>query len=211
MNEVQTAYDAVATEYAGKFFRELEFKPFDQKMLDLFSEPRLHTGKVCEVGCGPGEVSVYLAARGVHVYGIDISKEMVHTARRLSPDIQFEVENMLSMSAHNDSLAGIVGFYAIVNLTKEEITRAFAEFYRSLQPSAPLLLSFHVGDEVLHVTEFLGKPASLDFFFYPVETIRNMLMEAGFTIDEVIVRSPYPEVEHPSQRGYVFVKKPPTA
>ena len=71
-----------------------------------------------------------------------------------------------------------------------------------------LLLSFHVGNEILHVTDFLGKPVSLDFLFYPTEVIRELLEEVGFEIEEVVVRSAYREVEHPSQRAYVFAKKP---
>ncbi len=208
MNPIQAAYDAVADEYAEKFFHELTAKPLDRKLLDLFAERRLVPGRVCEVGCGPGEVAAYLARTGVDVYGIDISEKMIETACRLSPTIHFEQGDMLSLNAADDSLAGIVGFYAIVNLGKEEIQTACAEFRRVLRPSAPILLSFHVGDETVHVTDFLGRPASLDFFFYPVDTIRAFLEDAGLRIDEVIVRSPYVEVEYPSQRAYIFAAEP---
>lgn len=207
MNQIRAAYDTVASEYADKFFHELDHKPLDRKLLDLFCERTLKPGLVCEVGCGPGEVAAYLSPRGIDVYGVDISEEMVQTARRLSPSIRFERGDMLSLSADDDSLAGVVGFYAIVNLSKGEVRRACAEFHRKLRASAPLLLSFHAGDETLHLTEFLGKPASLDFFFYPVEVIMGMLEQVGFRIDEVIVRSPYETVEHPSQRAYIFAKK----
>jgi ubiquinone/menaquinone biosynthesis C-methylase UbiE len=175
--------------------------------LDLFCERRAKSGRVCEVACGPGEVAAYVANAGVHVYGIDISEKMIEVARRLSPTIHFETGDMASLNADDNSLAGIVGFYAIVNLSKQEIERALSEFYRTLQASAPLLLSFHVGDETLHVTDFLGKSTSLDFIFYPVETIKTMLESAGFHVDEIVVRSPYVAVEHPSQRAYVFARK----
>ena len=207
INHVEAAYDSVATEYADKFFHELEAKPLDRKFLDLFSARTAKSGRVCEVGCGPGEVAAYLARSGVNVYGIDISGKMIEVARGLSPAIHFERGNMLSLSSEDNSLAGIVGFYAIVNLSQLEIEKAFAEFYRTLQKGAPLLLSFHVGDEILHVTDFLGKPAALDFVFYPVETIRTMLERVGFRVDEIVIRSPYVAVEHPSQRAYVFATK----
>jgi ubiquinone/menaquinone biosynthesis C-methylase UbiE len=181
LNTVKAAYDSVAKEYAGRFFHELAAKPLDQKLLDMFSERVAQAGRVCEVGCGPGEVAAYLARVGVHVYGIDISEKMIDVARRLSPAIHFEQGDMLSLQADDNSLAGIVGLYAIVNLSKPEVESAFAEFYRTLQPAAPLLLSFHVGDEILHVTDFLGKPASLDFIFYPVEIIGLCLNEQDFT------------------------------
>ncbi|RPH37884.1 class I SAM-dependent methyltransferase [bacterium] len=207
MNQVQTAYDIMAAEYAEKFFHELDHKPLDRKLLDLFCERRGKSGRVCEVGCGPGEVAVYLASRGVDVYGVDISGKMIEIARRLSPAIHFEIGDMLSLQAEDNSLAGIVGFYAIVNLTKSEIERAFAEFHRVLQTSAPLLIGFHAGDETLHITEFQGKHIELDFFLYPVNVVKEMLVSAGFHVDEVITRSPYEAVEYPSQRAYIFARK----
>ena len=207
MNQVQTAYDSVAAEYAEKFFHELDHKPLDRLLLDLFCERIARSGRVCEVGCGPGEVAVYLTNHGAHVYGVDISEKMIQTARRLSPTIHFETGDMLSLQADNNSLAGIVGFYAIVHLSRAEMERAFSEFYRTLQTSAPLLLSFHVGNETLHLSEFLGNPTSLDFYFYPVDTIRTLLTNAGFHVTEVVVRSPYETIEHPSQRAYVFARK----
>jgi hypothetical protein len=34
------------------------------------------------------------------------------------------------------------------------------------------------------------------------------LKAAGFEIEEVIEREPYPEVEHQSRRAYIFARKP---
>ncbi len=207
MNIVQDAYDLVADEYAKQFFHELDGKPLDRKLLDLFSERVLRPGTVCEVGCGPGEITAYLAPKGLDILGIDVSPNMIDVARRLSPAIRFEVGDMLSMAAPENSFSGIVGFYAIVNLTKADIEKAFSEFYRTLRTSAPLLLSHHVGDETIRVSEFLGKAVTLDFFFYPVDTVCATLKVAGFSIEEVLVRSPYEGVEYPSQRAYIFAKK----
>ena len=204
---IRVAYDGVAEAYAAKFFHELDAKPLDRKLLDLFSERVVAGGHVCEVGCGPGEVSVYLAGKGVPVHGIDISDKMVEVARRLSPGLHFEQGDMLALEAGESTLGGLVAFYAIVNLTREEVARAFAEFFRVLRPSAPVLLSFHAGDETLHVTDFLGIPFSIDFVFHPVDAIVSLLKDAGLRVDEVIVRSPYAAVEHPSRRAYIFASK----
>ncbi len=34
------------------------------------------------------------------------------------------------------------------------------------------------------------------------------LRGVGFEIDEVIEREPYPDVEHPSRRAYIFARRP---
>jgi len=207
INQVQSTYDSVADEYAQKFFHELDHKPLDRLLLDIFCERVAGSGSVCEVGCGPGEISVYLKNRGIDVYGVDISERMIQTATRLSPGIRFETGDMRSLRAESNSLAGIVGFYAIVNLSRPEVETAFAEFHRTLRVSAPLLLSFHVGNEKLSMSEFLGKPVSLDLYLYPVDAIKAMLAGVGFHVGEVIVRSPHETIEYPSQRAYVFARK----
>jgi len=58
-------YDRVAEKYAAAFFDELERKPFDRALLDRFAAAAAGRGRVCDVGCGPGHVGRYLAARGV--------------------------------------------------------------------------------------------------------------------------------------------------
>jgi hypothetical protein len=80
---------------------------------------------------------------------------------------------------------------------------------RVLQPGGLTLLAFHVGDEIVHVDELWGRHISLDFsLFLPLVTRRHS-EAAGFEVEEIIERGPYaPEVEHQSQRAYVFARKP---
>jgi AraC family transcriptional regulator len=76
---------------------------------------------------------------------------MIKIARQLSPDVAFHTGNMFSLKLRNNSLAGIAAFYAIVNIPRELLSPAFKEIARVLQPQGVLLLSFHIGDKVLHV------------------------------------------------------------
>jgi hypothetical protein len=79
---------------------------------------------------------------------------------------------------------------------------------RALQPGGLILLAFHVGDDTAHVEELWGRHISLDFFLFPPLAIRRHLEAAGFEIEEIIERGPYvPDVEHQSQRAYVFARK----
>jgi hypothetical protein len=78
---------------------------------------------------------------------------------------------------------------------------------RTLLPDGLLLLAFHAGDEVLREEELWGQKISLDFLFFQPSEIRLGLEAAGFTIEEVIEREPYPEVEYQSRRAYIFARK----
>jgi SAM-dependent methyltransferase len=205
----QVGYDAVAEEYAARFFDELAAKPLDRALLDCLAELTRGRGTVADIGCGPGQIARYLADHGAKAMGIDLSPEMVRLAQRLSPDIPFRVGDMLALDLEDNSLGGIVAFYSVIHAPPEQIPQVMREFYRVLRPNGLALLAFHIGDDVVHRDEWWEKPVSLDFHFYQLETLTRRLEEAGFRIEAKFERAPYVgSVEHPSQRGYLLARKP---
>lgn len=211
--DVQVTYNRIAEEYARRIYDELRHKPLDRQLLDRFAASVPDSaGVVCELGCGPGQVARYLQGRGLQVRGMDMSEEMLTHARQLNPGITFEPGDMRALPVKDNSWAGIVAFYAIVNLQSEEIPQVFREMIRVLIPGGQLLLSFHVGDDTLHVEDNVwGCGVTLETTFFRVSTISDFLREAGFTIGEIIEREPYaPEVEYQSRRAYIFAQKPRT-
>jgi ubiquinone/menaquinone biosynthesis C-methylase UbiE len=116
---------------------------------------------------------------------------------------------MLALELDDNSLAGIVAFYAIVNMPEDWLARAFREMIRVLVPGGLLLLAFHTGDQTVRVEEMWGRAVALDFFFFDPQSIRSKLETAGLVVVDLIERGPYaPEIEHQSHRAYVFAKKP---
>jgi ubiquinone/menaquinone biosynthesis C-methylase UbiE len=206
--EVQSVYDRVAEDYAEHFRDEMDNKPFDRKMLDWLIEKVGGLGVICDLGCGPGQVARYLQDHGAKACGVDISSGMVEQARKLNTDIAFEQGDMLGLSnVADNSYAGIAAFYAIVNLQPSSLAQALREMRRVLREDGVLLLTFHIGQEIKHLDEWWGKEVSIDFFFYETEKVKDSLKDAGFVLDEVIERGPYPEVEYQSRRAYIFARK----
>jgi ubiquinone/menaquinone biosynthesis C-methylase UbiE len=115
---------------------------------------------------------------------------------------------MLSLPLADSSLAGVIAFYSIVHFSHVELRLAFDEMHRVLQPGGWVLLAFHIGEGSVHVDEFLGHAVSLDFVFFDTQNIGEELIEVGFAVDDVIAREPYPDVEYPSRRAYLFARKP---
>jgi SAM-dependent methyltransferase len=206
-NPVRESYDRIAEEYARRIFGELRHKPLDRELLDRFARETNRRGDVCDMGCGPGHVARYLRDAGASIFGLDLSPGMLAQARKLSPDIPFREANMMSLTIADGTLAGIAAFYAIVNISRQSLPLVFREMQRTLLPDGLLLLAFHAGDEVLREEELWGKKISLDFLFFQPSEIRLGLEAAGFTIEEVIEREPYPEVEYQSRRAYIFARK----
>lgn len=206
--DCQASYDRVADEYVRRIFDELQHKPLDRELLDRFAASVRDVGPVCDMGCGPGHVARYLHERGVQVSGIDLSPQMVEQARRLTPAIEFRQGDMLALDAADESWAGIAAFYSIIHIPRGDLPQALRELHRVLRPGGTLLLAFHIGDDSIHLDEWWGQKVCVDFFFFRSDEMSQYLRDAGFEIEEIIERDPYPDVEHPSRRSYIFARRP---
>ena len=133
---------------------------------------------------------------------------MVNEARRLYPGVDFQQGNMLDLcDVPDQTFAGIAAFYSIIHIPREFVIRALQELRRVLQPAGVLLLTFHLGNEIIHRDEWWDKQVHLDFIFFETAEMKEYLASAEFELDEVIERDPYRDVEYPSRRGYIFAKK----
>jgi SAM-dependent methyltransferase len=206
---VRASYDRIAAAYACHYANELLHKPLDRELLSRFAAEVKGRGDVCDMGCGPGHIARYLRDTGVvNVFGLDLSPRMAEQARQLNPDITFQLGNMMTLDLRDASLGGIVAFYAIVNIPEKLLPTVFGETWRVLKPRGRLLLSFHIGDEIVRPDELPGQPVSMDFFFFQPAAITKRIEAAGFAIEDVVERAPYgPEVEYQSRRAYIFAAK----
>jgi SAM-dependent methyltransferase len=206
-NSIRDSYDRLAEEYARRIADELQYKPLDRELLDRFAKMTRGRGDVCDMGCGPGHVARYLRDAGASVFGFDLSPGMLEQARKLNSDIPFRQGNMLSLDIADGTLAGIAAFYAVVNIPRQSLPLVFREMRRVLRPDGLLLLAFHAGNEVIREEELWGQKISMDFLFFQPSEIRIGLETAGLIVEEVVEREPYPDVEYPSRRAYIFARK----
>lgn len=204
----QAAYDAVADEYVRRIFGELQHKPLDRQWLDRFAATVREAGPACDMGCGPGHVARYLHEQGVQVCGLDLSPALVERARRLNAGIEFRQGDIMKLAEPDGAFAGIVAFYSLIHIPRGDMARTLRELRRVLMPGASLLLSFHIGDEMIHLDEWWGQKVCVDFHFFQPTEMSGWLRAAGFEIEEIIEREPYPEIEHRSRRAYIFSRRP---
>ena len=206
--DVRDSYDRVAGEYARRIAGELAHKPLDRTLLDAFAERVRGAGPVADPGCGPGHVAHYLAGRGVEASGIDLSPRMVERARELHPGVPFGVGDLTALEAADGSWAGAVAYYSLIHLPRPSVAPALAEIARVLRPGAPLFVAFHAGEETRHMDEWWGHPVTLDFVFFTPDEMSGNLRHAGFEVEQVTEREPYPEVEARTRRACITAVKP---
>src|SRR6185437_1389933 len=112
-DETQRSYDRIASEYAQQFGDELDHKPLERQLLDDVAQHV--TGRIADVGCGPGHVAHYLHECGADVVGFYLSPAMLEQARKRSPDIPFFQADMRALPLEDESLNGIVAFYCLID------------------------------------------------------------------------------------------------
>jgi SAM-dependent methyltransferase len=208
IKSLEAGYNEVAQTYVDRIYGELVHKPLDCKLLDAFAAEVKGTGNVCDLGCGPGHVSRYLRDRGVDVIGLDLAGGMLAHAQRLNPDITFLQGDMTALTQPDGAWAGIVAFYSLIHVPRGEMVDALRGLRRVLRDGAPLFVAFHLGEEDLRIEDFLGHTVSLDFFLFQSREMTVYLQSAGFEVETITERDPYPGVEHPSRRSYILARKP---
>ena len=207
-SEVIEAYNAVAQTYADEYADEILLKPVVQQFLADFVRPIASDGVICDMGCGPGQVARYLK-NNLHcnTTGVDLSPKMIEIASAVNPGITFHCADILEMDEAG-LYDGIVGLYFIVNFPLPVLAQVFLKLNQLLKSNGKLLLSFHIGNDILNrVDDFWGSGKGCDFYFLKPETVSKYLRTSGFKVTDIRLREPNPEVEYPSQRAYVFAEK----
>jgi len=203
-------YNKTANNYADKYKDELAHKHLDLILLNAFASENKDKGKMIDLGCGPGQTTKYLSDHGVKdITGTDLSTEMIKVAKNLHPQIHFEMADMLKLPYTANSVGSAIAFYSIVHFDYTQIKTAFSEIKRVLTPGGQFLFSFHIGDNTVHLDEFLDHPVNIDFYFFDPNKIIDLLTATGFDIIDNIERAAYKDFEYPSKRAYLWARRRP--
>src|SRR4030081_1538475 len=206
--KMRVSYDTIAAEYANRIYPELKNKPLDRQLLDRFADDVRMSGPVCDIGCGPAHIARYLFDRGVNVFGLDLSWGMLNEAKRLNPNINFIQGSMLALGLGSDTLGGIAAFYSIIHVGREHVVTALAEMRRVSKRKGSVLLTFHLGEDVMRMTDFHDHPVDFEATLFLIEEMTAYANAAGLNLQQAMERDPYPEVEYQSRRGYILATKP---
>lgn len=189
-----SSYDRVASAYEAKFVDELDGKPRDRELLAGFRgvEPLL------DLGCGPGQIGAF--AGGTEVLGLDRSPAMARLATaRLGATV---VGDMRSLPFAAASLGGVVAFYSLIHLRRDEVPGVMREVARVLRAGGRALVSAHEGDGEHEVDEFLGIDVPFAASLFSLDELVATFEAAALDVVLAERRPPY-DNEGPTVRLYV--------
>ncbi|MEZ4668603.1 MAG: class I SAM-dependent methyltransferase [Anaerolineae bacterium] len=201
----RASYDTIASDYAEEQINQLYPNSFEVYLLDYFIQQLDAQKSVCDLGCGSGQVAAYLHEQAVSTIGIDLSPMMIEQARRLHSDITFQQADMRALPFADNELAGIVAFYSLIHIPRTEMVNVLTELHRAIQHKGYLLLSFYLGREEDHRSEWFDKPVSLDFVLFTLPEMKRYLRQAGFKPEIVIEHSSTYRSEAPY--GFILARK----
>lgn len=203
--ELCRAHDALAEFYAELLPGVYERLPVDRAVLDLFCTLVLDVGSVVgDVGCGPGCLTPYLAARGLEPHGVDLSPEMVRVARRDHPGHPFEIADVRDLPFDDASLDGVLGWYSLMYLAPADRPRAFGEIARVVRPGGYVVAAYKQGDDALRRG---GRRVGVEFdiYWYSPQEVERRITDAGF---RVVFRGGRPAGELDEQpQGYLIAQR----
>lgn len=204
LQSTRESYDAMAPAYA-EAHTSLSELPFDRALMAAFAE-LVPAGPIAEVGSGPGQTTAHLRELELEVFGIDLSPQMVEIARARNPGVRFEVGSMTAIDEPDESLAGIVSWFALMHIPPSELAGVFAEFRRVLKPGGQIAIATLAGDELVRRTEAFGQEVELDYHMRGVETVAAAMTAAGLVPHTRVSRDPAGEENYP--RTYILASRP---
>jgi trans-aconitate methyltransferase len=77
---------------------------------------------VADVGCGTGATTAILHQLGTLPTGIDLSPNMIAEARRLNPQLPFQVGTMARLDLAEGSVGGVCAWYSNIHVPDDDLT-----------------------------------------------------------------------------------------
>jgi SAM-dependent methyltransferase len=190
---VRTGYNTIVDAYLATRRADSD----DVRLLEKIIHRLPKNARVLDAGCGAGVPVTQKLSEHFEVVGADFSEAQVQRARELVPKADFVCQDMTNLTFSDESFDGIVSYYAIIHIPREEHEGIFRQFHRLLKPCGLALLCLGAGDlENDIVEDYLG--ARMYWSHFGVDTNVALLTTSGFEIisTQLVDDSTSPDSSH---------------
>lgn len=190
--QVRDAYAARTAEYTRVLGSLDDMHDLDRRRIQRWAEGI--AGRVLDGGCGPGHWTAFLRENGVDVEGVDLVPAFVESARTRFPDVPFRVGSLNRLDVPDGSLHGVLAWYSLIHVPPVELPATLSAIARALVSGGRVLIGFFES-----ATAEPFPHAIITAYSWPIEQMRHLLDQAGFTVLDVESRS------DPGQRPHASI------
>jgi SAM-dependent methyltransferase len=115
---------------------------------------RFKPASVLDAGCGTGRVGRELARRGIEVVGVDIDADMLDTARRKAPDVDWRLADLASVDLSRLFDAIVMAGNVMIFLEPGWEGAVVANMARHLNPEGLLIAGFQLMPDRLAIQRY---------------------------------------------------------
>lgn len=153
----------------------------EYKLLTKFTS-RIEPGsRVLDAGCGAGYPITKFISESFETIGVDISDEQIRLAKENVPKATFIRQDMTKIDYPDEYFGGIICYYAIFHIPREEHFDLLKNFHRMLKPKGVAFIVFSMGDDPEYINDdFFG--AKMWWNAWSNEIYLEMLEKIGFEV-----------------------------
>lgn len=171
-------------DYAGIFRVNAEPNEMELYFLKKLVDGVGAKADVLDLGCGIGlPFDKFLVDKNIKVTGIDISQKHIELSKKNVPQAKFIKGDFSAFDFGSKKFNGIISFYAIFHIPREEHRNLFIKMNRLLVENGIILVTLGTsGSEYGEEQNWCGAPMA--WSTYDPQTYKQMLDESRFKILE---------------------------
>jgi ubiquinone/menaquinone biosynthesis C-methylase UbiE len=174
MDETTASYDTMALAYAERWFG---FRLEDD--MARFTAHLAPGARVLDLGCGPGQDTVWLAEQGYAATGVDLSSGMLREARRRGVAAPLVQADLRCLPFRGGSYCGLWACASLLHIPKAQVEATVREMARVARPGIVYIAVKRGMGEAWVEDEGGGKRF---FAYYDPGELRALVAGAGCTV-----------------------------
>lgn len=195
------SYDKTVKEYTAHVANLHPLKD-SKKFLSLLPKK----AKILDLGCGSGRDAKIFADKGFNIVGIDLSREMIASAKKKVKNAEFEVMNILRLKFKENIFDGVWANASLLHIPKKDIAKVIKAIYRSLKENGIFYSSLKEGDGEALLPDERYRGVKKFWAFYKEAELKKLFTDAGFRIlESYVIKKRHSYATHP--RISIFSRK----
>ncbi|WP_291326152.1 class I SAM-dependent methyltransferase [Desulfovibrio sp. UCD-KL4C] len=202
MDKLKTKVERYWNWRSSSYALDIEKSPETEKAWDttikILAKPG-QTQEALDIGTGPGQLAFYLAGAGFNVTGMDISPNMISSARKKAKEMDFVINfrtgDAEKLDFADNSFDVVVSRNLIWTLPNPDL--ALKEWYRVLKPGGRIIVSdgfwcnqtwrrfYQIPMNMLKGMLQINSRISLRFFLHYASMIKHLPLYEGVKENEV--------------------------